>query len=138
MLDATETKLTRVGTLTIDTDTACIYVDGFSAKDGSCRDVAALACAWGIGMLQAELLTILQSPEGGRSAIGSPQPLDIAKLRYEIHELRELVDGMTELLDGIANALNGPAAQQDGPRWRDLPGRVAQLVSALDQLKEAR
>lgn len=83
MLDATEGRLTRTGTLTVTEDR--IYVDGFSGQGTTCRDVAALACVWAIGKLAAELQQLLQAPGGGISCIGRPDGLaDLRALAEDI------------------------------------------------------
>jgi len=68
MLDTEEARLTRTGTVTINADG--VFVEGFSAENGTCRDVAALAALWAIGELQRELMKTLEQPGGGKICIG--------------------------------------------------------------------
>jgi hypothetical protein len=68
MLDAEEARLTEFGTVTIRPDG--IVVEGFSAENGTCRDVAALATLWAIGRLQEELMKTLERPGGGNICVG--------------------------------------------------------------------
>lgn len=65
MLDADPAKLTRTGEIVI-TKTG-ILVRGFDGEGCTCRDIAALAAAWGIGELQRELVKTLEAP--GKSKI---------------------------------------------------------------------
>ena len=60
-------KLDRTGTLTITKDQ--IEVSGFSADNAMCREVAALACLWGIKVLQKELEDTIAKAGGGISVI---------------------------------------------------------------------
>ena len=69
MLDTNPAKLTQFGTVTIEGG-GRIYVEGFSAEGGSCRDVAALVVVWAIGRLQQELMATLEKPGGGNVCIG--------------------------------------------------------------------
>ena len=74
MLDANEAKITKTGTVTVDTDGQCrVWVEGFQGNNCSCRDVAALAMAWAIGELQRELVATLQRPGGGSCGVGAPR-----------------------------------------------------------------
>lgn len=72
-LDATKTKLTQHGTVTIGRDasgrTRIIY-EGFKGDACTCRDVAVLAGLWAIGELQREVMLDVQAPGGGRTAVG--------------------------------------------------------------------
>lgn len=67
MLDGELAKLNKLGTVTV-TITG-VTVQGFGAHNGSCRDVAALAALWAIGVLQQELLKTLERPGGGRIGV---------------------------------------------------------------------
>lgn len=61
MLSNTElVKLDKIGTLTITANG--ISADGFEADGASCRDVAALAAAWGLQVLARELQATLNAP----------------------------------------------------------------------------
>lgn len=66
-------KLTRKGRLTIYGN-GRIEVDGFAVKgDAMCRDLAALAMLWGIGVLQKELAAVVAKPGGNlKCGIGDP------------------------------------------------------------------
>lgn len=68
MLDADPARLTKHGTITIEPD-GRICVDGFEGKGASCRDVAALAMAWAIGVLAEDLRQTMERPGGGRSSV---------------------------------------------------------------------
>ena len=64
MLDANKAKLTKTGKITITADE--ILIEGFEGDGCTCRDVAALAAAWGIGELQRELVETMKAPGGGK------------------------------------------------------------------------
>lgn len=66
-LDAEITQLTKPGTVTITQDG--ITVEGFKAENGSCRDVAVLACMWAIGELTRECVKTIERPGGGKVGI---------------------------------------------------------------------
>lgn len=68
MLDASPTRLTQLGVMSIREGR--IIIDGFSADDATCRDVAALALVWAIGQLQAELMLTLEAPGRGNACVG--------------------------------------------------------------------
>lgn len=71
MLDADKARLTKTGTVTIQTDGRFrIIVEGFDGDGCSCRDLAALAMAWAIGELQRELLATMMEPGGGSCGLG--------------------------------------------------------------------
>lgn len=68
-LDATEVKLTKVGTVEMRADGE-VYLQGFKGSAGcSCRDVATLALVWAIGKLQRELKAQIERP-GGSGNVG--------------------------------------------------------------------
>jgi len=70
-LDATTSRLTKVGTVTIHPGLegrTQIVAQGFDGEGCSCRDVAVLACLWAIGELQREVMRTIEQPGGG--AIG--------------------------------------------------------------------
>lgn len=68
MLDATPSRLTNIGTVTIAKDG--IAIEGFSAENGTCRDVAALALVWAIRQLSRELQTTMERPGSGNASVG--------------------------------------------------------------------
>jgi hypothetical protein len=68
MLDHEEAHLTKTGTVTLSESE--IVIEGFDAKNGTCRDVAALALVWAIGRLQRELMATLERPGDGIAVIG--------------------------------------------------------------------
>lgn len=63
MLDAEQVKLTGIGVVTVTSHG--VFVSGFCAENGTCRDVAALSALWAIGELQRELMNTLERPGGG-------------------------------------------------------------------------
>lgn len=66
--DATPIKLTGLGRVIVDADG--VTVEGFAGCSGSsCRDVAILAAAWAIGVLQCELVQSIEAP-GGSGRLG--------------------------------------------------------------------
>lgn len=67
MLDAAPARLTDTGTVTIGVDG--ISIDGFTAENGTCRDVAALALVWALQQLSQELQAVMERPGGGRSSV---------------------------------------------------------------------
>ncbi|MFP1683389.1 hypothetical protein ACLD0W_12825 [Alloalcanivorax sp. C16-1] len=81
MLDMT---LKKTGTLLIHE--GHISVSGFEAAGASCRETAALAVLWAIGLLQRELTELVGQPGGGavsidlppavHAALGLPEPWD--------------------------------------------------------------
>lgn len=69
-LDATETRLTEIGSLVIDAD-GSVMLAGFKGDNCTCRDVATLALAWAIGKLQTELTAQIEKPGGsGNVCVG--------------------------------------------------------------------
>jgi tellurite resistance-related uncharacterized protein len=67
-LDAETTKLTRYGKVEIEGGQVTVY--GFRGQNATCRDVAVLACAHAIGVLQREMMRCIETPGGGKVAIG--------------------------------------------------------------------
>lgn len=68
-LDATEVYLTKVGKVEIEGGEVILI--GFEGRNCSCRDVAALALSYAIGVLQEELDATIRKPGGtGRTGIG--------------------------------------------------------------------
>lgn len=65
-LDANPVRLTATGQLLITRD-GKVEISDFAGDGCSCRDVAALALVWAIGLLQAELMKALEAP--GRSEV---------------------------------------------------------------------
>ena len=63
MLDAEPAMLVQTGTVTVRGHQTII--EGFRGHNASCRDVAALALVWAIGVLQRELQATLEKPGGG-------------------------------------------------------------------------
>jgi len=70
-----DTKLDKVGTLLIHDGK--IMVEGFEAEGCMCREVAAHACLWAIGVLQKELVDLIKTPGGSISSIDLPP--DVSK-----------------------------------------------------------
>lgn len=68
-LDAGTTTLTKIGTVEISAD-GFVLASGFEGSNASCRDVAVLACAHAIGVLQREMMRAIESPGGGNVGIG--------------------------------------------------------------------
>lgn len=68
MLDAYPARLTKHGTITIEPD-GRICIEGFDGKGTSCRDIAALAMAWAIGVLAEDLRKTMERPGGGQCAV---------------------------------------------------------------------
>lgn len=58
--------LSEIGTLTISVNE--MRAEGFEGN-GSCRDIVALACIWGIKKLTEELELVLQQPGAGEMSI---------------------------------------------------------------------
>ena len=72
-LDATTSRLTMTGTVTVQPDKegrTHIYIEGFRGHGCSCRDVAVLACLWAIGELQREVMRCVETPGGGKIGVG--------------------------------------------------------------------
>lgn len=67
MLDANHSFLTKPGRVVVEANGTS--VEGFEAHDASCRDVAALALVWAIGVLQRELQATLEKPGGGNVSV---------------------------------------------------------------------
>jgi hypothetical protein len=68
-LDATEVGLTSIGRVEIEGDEVILI--GFEGGNCSCRDVAALALSYAIGVLQRELDATIRKPGGtGKTGIG--------------------------------------------------------------------
>lgn len=68
MLDADEAKITEVGRVTVMPDGE-VRVEGFEGDNCTCRDVCALAMVHAIGVLQRELLAVLEKPGGGNVCV---------------------------------------------------------------------
>lgn len=73
-LDAERMRLTKFGTVTIDprpdpVNGIQVVISGFEAENASCRDLAAMAQIWAIGVLQRSLAGELEEPGGGASGI---------------------------------------------------------------------
>lgn len=68
MLDAEHAHLTKTGTVLVEAGR--IVVTGFEGHNASCRDVAALALVWAIGVLQQELRATMEKPGGGNVCVG--------------------------------------------------------------------
>ena len=60
-------SITKPGTITITTDG--IHCKGFEADNATCREVAIMAAAWGIGELQREMLKDIEEPGGGNTSV---------------------------------------------------------------------
>lgn len=67
-LDATHSYLTRIGTVTVD-EKGVVYLKDFDGEGCTCRDVATLALARTIGVLQKELMAQIERP-GGSGKVG--------------------------------------------------------------------
>jgi len=67
-LDATHTHLTRYGKIVIEGGEVTVF--GFEGEQASCRDIAVLACAHGIAVLQEQMMRTIEKPGGGRISIG--------------------------------------------------------------------
>lgn len=67
MLDAKPAMLTKTGTVMVEGHRTT--VEGFEGCNASCRDVAALALVWAIGVLQRELQATLEKPGGGNVGV---------------------------------------------------------------------
>ena len=59
--------LTKTGVVTVEGHRTT--VEGFEGYNTSCRDVAALALVWAIGVLQRELQATLEKPGGGNVVV---------------------------------------------------------------------
>lgn len=66
-----DTKVTKTGTMLIHDGK--IMIEGFSAPNCMCREVAVHACLWAIGVLQKELTSLIDHPGGGISSIDLPK-----------------------------------------------------------------
>lgn len=73
-LDATHTNLSRYGKIVIEGGE--VTVIGFEGEQASCRDIAVLACAYGIGVLQEQMMRTIEQPGGGRICIDSDDEED--------------------------------------------------------------
>lgn len=71
-----DTKVTKTGTMLIHDGK--IMIEGFSAPNCMCREVAAHACLWAIGLLQKELTSLIDHPGGDISSIDLPADIRIA------------------------------------------------------------
>jgi len=67
MLDEFPSFLTKYGRVVIEAHNTS--VEGFGAHEASCREVAALALVWAIGVLQRELQATLEKPGGGNVGV---------------------------------------------------------------------
>lgn len=76
-----DTKVTKTGTLLIHDGK--IMIEGFSAPNCMCREVAAHACLWAIGVLQKELTCLIDHPGGDTSSIDLPA--DVRKALGKSH-----------------------------------------------------
>jgi hypothetical protein len=68
MLDASPARLVQHGRIVIEAQPdgdVRVTCEGFEGEGTSCRDVAALATVWAIGVLQRELDATLMAPGGG-------------------------------------------------------------------------
>jgi hypothetical protein len=68
MLDADPAVLTKVGKITI-IPSGDVRIEGFDGEGCTCRDVAALAMTYAIGVLQRELMAVITAPGGGRVVV---------------------------------------------------------------------
>ena len=66
-LDATRTVLNKFGKITIEHGE--VIIEGFRGHQATCRDVAVLACAYGIGVLQEQMMRTIEQPGGGKIGI---------------------------------------------------------------------
>jgi hypothetical protein len=66
-----------------------IVVDGFTADNASCREVATMAAAWAIGELQREMLKNIERPGGGNIGVDGPLDLDLKDSTAEVELLIE-------------------------------------------------
>jgi hypothetical protein len=83
-------ELTIIGKLSISENS--VEVDGFAGNaQTSCRDVAALAVAWGLRRLSDEVMAVMREPGGGTTRIGEstcewrvddPEETSVAELEY--------------------------------------------------------
>ena len=64
MLDADEAKLTKIGDVFVIAGGE-VQIEGFDGDGCTSRDVAALAIVHAIGVLQRELMAVLEKPGGG-------------------------------------------------------------------------
>lgn len=68
MLDANEAKLTKIGEVFVSAEGE-VQIDGFDGDGCTIRDVAALAIVHAIGVLQRELMAVLEKPGGGNIVV---------------------------------------------------------------------
>lgn len=69
-----DTELKKTGTILMHEGQ--IHVEGFSADDCGCREVAAHALLWAIGEMHRELAEMIRVP-GGTMKVGIGLPLDV-------------------------------------------------------------
>lgn len=70
-----------------------VVVEGFTADNASCREVATMAAAWAIGELQREMLKNIERPGGGNIGIGGPLDLDLKDSAGDVELLIEQEGG---------------------------------------------
>lgn len=67
-LDATETRLTKIGRIVMEPD-GSILVSDFDSENCSCRDVCTLALSYAIERLARELTADIEKPGGSGNVI---------------------------------------------------------------------
>jgi hypothetical protein len=67
-LDAEESRLTKIGTVTIKPD-GMVIVKGFNGEGCTCRDVAVLAVTHAIQVLSRELMADIEKPGGSEKVV---------------------------------------------------------------------
>lgn len=75
-LDATEVRLTKIGTVTIQPDGE-VLVKGFQGENCSCRDVCVLALTHAIQVLSRELMADIEVPGGSGKVVDATGPEDL-------------------------------------------------------------
>lgn len=77
-----DTKLSKIGSILIHNGK--IELEGFEAEHCMCREVAAHALLWAIGLMQQELTALIAKPSGDNTSMDFSKDLrDLLKIETD-------------------------------------------------------